>query len=174
MTLKVDDFKSKLVGGGARANLFKVTMSGGPGELDELASFMCKAASIPGSSVAAIPVAFRGRQVQVAGDRTFENWSVTLYNQGDFKLRQQFEQWLNSLNGHESGLNTAGLNPGDYQIDMTVDQLDRQENVLATYTIKGAFPISVSAIELGFDANDAIEEFTVEFAYQYWTSAATS
>lgn len=168
MSLKVDDFKSKLTGGGARANLFNCLINfpsgGGP---TELTSFMCKGASIPGSSVASIDVPFRGRQIKVAGDRTFENWSATIINEASFEIRKAFESWLAKINGHESG--TGQTNPSDYQADIEVQQLDRNNNVLATYKIVGAFPVSVGSIDLSYDSND-IEEFSVEFAYQYWTS----
>lgn len=174
MALGIDDFKAKLKGGGARANLFRVTCnfpSFVQGDV-ELASFMCKGASLPPSTVAAVAVPFRGRQLQIAGDRTFEPITLTFFNDTDFSIRNAFERWMNGINGHTT--NTGVLSPSDYQADMIIEQLDRQENVLKTYTIRGAFPTSVAAIELSNDTNDAIEEFTVELQVQYWESGTTN
>lgn len=174
MALGIDDFKAKLKGGGARANLFRVTCnfpSFVQGDV-ELTSFMCKGASLPASTLAAIAVPFRGRQLQIAGDRTFEPVTLTFFNDTDFSIRNAFERWMNGINGHTT--NTGVLSPSDYQADMIIEQLDRQENVLKTYTVRGAFPTSVAAIELSNDSNDAIEEFTVELQVQYWESGTTS
>jgi hypothetical protein len=171
----VDDFKGRLIGGGARANLFKVIVPNPPvgaGLNTELLSFTCKGAQLPASVVAQIDVPFRGRQLKVAGDRTFENWTITVYNEDAQDVRSAFESWMNSINEH---VNNVGVkNPRDYQSDLIVQQLDRQKGVTKEYDIRGAFPVNVSAIDLSYDANDAIEEFTVEFAYQYWESRTTS
>ena len=171
----VDEFKARLIGGGARANLFKVIINNPPigaGLNTELLSFTCKGAQLPGSVVAQIDVPFRGRQLKVAGDRTFENWTITAFNEDAQDVRSAFEGWMNSINEH---VNNVGVkNPRDYQADLIVQQLDRQENVTKSYDIRGAFPVNIGAIDLSYDANDAIEEFTVEFAYQYWESRTTS
>jgi len=173
-TLGVDDFKSKLVGGGARANLFKVTcnfpsLAGGN---TELASFMIKGASLPGSTIQAIEIPFRGRKLKIAGDRSFDVWSITVINDTKMEIRNAFERWMNSMNAHVA--NTGLTNPRDYQTDMTVEQLDKAGNVSKKYTIRGAFPVGVAAIELNYDTNDQIEEFTVELQYQYWESDTTT
>jgi hypothetical protein len=171
----VDSFKSKLIGGGARANLFKVIINNPPvgaGLDTELLSFTCKGAQLPASVVAQIDVPFRGRQLKVAGDRTFENWTITAYNEDAQDVRSAFESWMNSINEH---VNNVGVkNPSLYQADLIVQQLDRQNSITKEYAIRGAFPVNVSAIDLSYDANDAIEEFTIEFAYQYWESNTTS
>jgi hypothetical protein len=174
-TLGVDDFKAKLIGGGARANLFQVIVNNPPtgaGLNTELLSYTCKAASLPPSVVAQIDVPFRGRQLKVAGDRTFENWTITIYNEDAQDVRSAFESWMNSINQHVANLGVK--NPRDYQADLIVQQLDRQATVTKSYDIRGAFPVNVSEIELNYENNDAIEEFTVEFAYQYWESRTTS
>ena len=173
-TLGVDDFKSKLIGGGARPNLFKaiVNFPGYAGGDTELASFMCKGAQLPGSQIAQLDVPFRGRQLKIAGDRTFENWSITVINDTGMEIRNAMERWMNGMNEH---VNNAGLaNPTDYQADMGVQQLDKAGNITKEYTIRGAYPINVSGIDLSYDTNDTIEEFTVELAYQYWESGTTS
>ena len=171
----VDSFKSKLIGGGARANLFKVIINNPPvgaGLDTELLSFTCKGAQLPASVVAQIDVPFRGRQLKVAGDRTFENWTITAYNEDSQDVRSAFGSWMNSNNEH---VNNVGVkNPSLYQADLIVQQLDRTNNVTKEYAIRGAFPVNVSAIDLSYDANDAVEEFTIEFAYQYWESNTTS
>jgi hypothetical protein len=173
-TLGVDDFKSKLIGVGARPNLFKaiVNFPAYAGGDTELTSFMCKGAQLPASVIAQLDVPFRGRQLKIAGDRTFENWSITVINDTGMEIRNAMERWMNGMNEH---VNNTGLsNPTDYQADMAVEQLDKAGNVTKTYTIRGAYPVNVSAIDLSYDSNDAIEEFTVELAYQYWESGTTS
>ena len=172
--LGVDDFKSKIRGGGARPNLFKATVNFptyAAGDV-ELTSFMCKGAQLPASVMTAIDVPFRGRQLRVAGDRTFEPWTVTIINDTDFAVRDSMERWLNGINNHKAN---AGLtNPVDYQADLIVDQLDRDGNEIKTYNFRGAFPVNISNIELSYETVDTIEEFTVEFQIQYWESNTTS
>ena len=174
MVLGVDDFKAKLKGGGARPNLFKVTLNFPSFAVAdvELASFMCKGASIPASIIDPIAVPFRGRQLQISGDRTFEPWTVTIINDTDFGVRNPLERWMNGINGHSS--NTGLPNPADYQADLMVEQLDRDESVLKKYVFKGAFPTRVDAMELNYDTTGTIEEFACEFQIQYWTSDTTS
>jgi len=173
-TLGVDDFKSKLIGGGARPNLFKaiVNFPAYAAGDTELTSFMCKGAQLPGSTIAQLDVPFRGRQLKIAGDRTFENWIITVINDTGMEVRNAMERWMNGMNEH---VNNTGLsNPTDYQADMAIEQLDKAGNITKTYTIRGAYPINVSAIELSYETNDQIEEFTVELAYQYWEADTTS
>jgi len=172
--LGVDDMKAKLVGGGARPNLFKVTMSF-PSYVTanvELASYMVKATSMPASTIAPITVPFRGRQLQIAGDRTFDPWSVTVINDTDFNVRNSFEQWMNGINQHKQ--NTGLTQPSSYMADMIVQQLDKDGTVEKTYNIRGTFPTNLGAIELSYDSENAIEEFEVEMQIQYWESDKTT
>ena len=172
--LNIDDFKAKLKGGGARANLFKATINFpayAQGDV-EITSFMCKAAQLPASMMGIIEIPFRGRQLRIAGDRTFESWSPTIINDTDFKVRNAMERWMNGINAHSA--NTGLVAPADYSADLVVEQLDRDEAVLKRYNFRGCFPTSISAIDLAYEANDAIEEFTVEFQVQYWESNTTS
>jgi hypothetical protein len=172
--LGVDDMKAKLVGGGARPNLFKVTM-GFPSYVTadvSLASYMCKAASMPASTIAPIMVPFRGRQLQIAGDRTFEAWNITVINDTDFNVRNSFEQWMNGINQHET--NTGLTQPSSYMADMIVEQLDKDGTVKKKYDIRGTFPTSLGAIELAYTDENTIEEFTVELQVQYWESNKTT
>jgi hypothetical protein len=172
--LGVDDFKSKLRGGGARPNLFKATLNfpAYAGGDVELSSFLCKTAQLPVSEMALVNVPFRGRQLKIAGDRTFQNWTVTIINDTDFSVRDAMERWMNGINAHAA--NTGLSNPVDYEADLSVDQLDRNGDVLKTYNFRGCFPVNVGEIALSYETNDAIEEFTVEFAIQYWESNTTS
>ena len=171
----VDEFKSRLTGGGARGNLFQITLAnprGGLGvELDiDFASFMCEGGQLPASTVGTIEIPFRGRQLKVAGDRVFDPWSVTVINDTEFKVRDQMEVWMNAIANHADA---GGVqNPELYFADLKVEQFDRDERVIKTYTFKDAWPSAVSAIELSY-ADDQIERFTIEWQYQYWTSNTT-
>lgn len=172
--LGVDDFKSKLRGGGARPNLFKATINfpvyaGGD---VELTSFLCKAAALPASSTGVLTVPFRGRQLKIAGDRVFEDWTVTIINDTDFAIRDPMERWLNGINSHSA--NTGFTNPVDYQADLVVEQLDRDANILKRYNFRGCFPTAVTAITVDYDTVDQLETFDVTFAIQYWESNTTS
>ena len=172
--LNIDDFKAKLKGGGARPNLFKATINFpayAQGDV-EITSFMCKAAQLPSSVMGIIEVPFRGRQLKIAGDRTFETWSPTILNDTDFVVRDSMERWMNGINAHSA--NTGLVAPADYSADLVVEQLDRDETVLKRYNFRGCFPTNISAIDLAYETNDAIEEFTVDFQVQYWESATTS
>jgi len=174
MVNSVDDFKAKLKGGGARANLFKATINFpayANGDV-ELTSFMCTAAQLPASTMGVIAIPFRGRQLKIAGDRTFEQWSPTIINDTDFNIRNAMERWMNGINAHSA--NTGLTAPVDYEADLIVEQLDRDETVLKTYNFRGCFPSAISAIDLAYGTNDAIEEFTVTFEMQYWESNTTS
>lgn len=172
--LGVDDFKSKLTGGGARPNLFKATVNfpGYAGGDVELTSFMCKAAQLPSSTIGTIPLPFRGRILQLAGDRTFEPWTITIVNDTNFKVRNAFERWMNGINSHNN--NTGLTNPVQYQADMVVEQLDKSGVTVKRYDFRGTFPTALSAIEVSYDSTDQIEEFQVELQVQYWESNTTS
>lgn len=172
--LGVDDFKSKLKGGGARPNLFNVRLNFPAYALGdaELTSFMTKAAALPASNVAPITVPFRGRQLKIAGDRTFEEWTITVINDTGFEVRNAMERWMNGINSHNA--NTGFNDPAEYQTDLSVDQLDKDGLVLKTYNFRGCFPTAITAIELSYDTVDTLEEFQVTFQVQYWESDTTS
>ncbi len=180
----ISDFKNKLSGGGARPNLFEVVLSFpadlGIGEsvLTE-SRFLVKTAALPASNVAPIEVPFRGRVLKIAGDRTFEPWTVTIMNDSKFSLRNAFETWVEKIQAaNENITQVTGL--GDeqdatgYFADMFVHQLSRdaskgdKANILRSYKFTDVFPSNVSAIDLDFGSNDAVEEFTVELQIQYW------
>ena len=146
--LGVDDFKSKLTGGGARANLFKATVNF-PSYVAtsdvELTSFLCKGASIPSSVIAPIDLMFRGRHLQMAGDRTFEPVSLTIINDSEYKVRNQFEVWMNGINQHNN--NTGLVDMNDYTADIVVEQLRKDGTVSKSYNLRGCWPTNLSAIE---------------------------
>ncbi len=172
--LGVDDFKSKLRGGGARANLFKATINFptyANGDV-EITSFLCEAAQLPGSTIGTIVVPFRGRQLKMAGDRTFDVWTPTIINDTDFRIRDSMERWMNGMNGHQT--NTGLTNVTDYEADLIVDQIDKDGSILKTYNFRGCFPTAVSPIDLNYASENEIERFTVEFQVQYWESNTTT
>ena len=172
----VDEFKSRLAGGGARGNLFQVTLANPRGGLGvgldvDFASFMCEGAQLPASTVGTITIPFRGRQLKMAGDRTFDVWTVTIINDTGFKIRDEMEKWMNAISNHADAGGTQ--NPELYFTDLKVDQFDRDKNVVKSYTSKDAWPSEVSAIDLSYGDTDTIERFTVTWQYQYWTSNTT-
>jgi hypothetical protein len=175
--LRVDDFRGKMTGGGARANLFEVNINfpAVAGGDTELTNFMCRAAQIPGMTTGVVEVPFRGRILKFPGDRTFEDWTITVYNDTNFTVRDGFESWMNSLNTHigNVGLVTDNAGYGTYLSDMTVSQLNQSGDVVKKYNIRNAFPSNIAPIELSYDQQTAIEEFQVTISYDYWTNDNT-
>ena len=172
----INDFKAKLAGGGARANQFKVVMpfpgyAQVGGEIEDLA-FLCQGAQLPAMTLTNVDVPFRGRQVKIAGDRTFADWTITVLNDTNFKLRNAFERWQNGINNMTD--NEGLTNPVDYQVDAFVDQLDRNGNTIKSYTLRGAYPNAVAEIPLNFGTNNEVETFDVTFSYQYFESNTTT
>ena len=175
----IADFKGKLTGGGARPNLFEVQLAKLPTGIGwdaDIFQFMCKAASLPASTIANIDVPFRGRIFKVAGDRTVDVWSITVINDEDFKLRNSFEEWMDRIAKLDNNL--GATTPDSYMVDAEVFQLGRGSKinssgnggsnnaVLKQYKMQSIFPTSLSAIDLSYDTGDTIEEFTVEFQVQ--------
>ena len=166
----ISNFKSKLTGGGARANLFEVVLTFPDAAQPDTAvldksRFLVKGANLPASNVAQIEVPFRGRVLKIAGDRTIDSWTVTVINDTDFGVRSAFERWMNTINRMSD--NTGLVNPADYQADAYVYQLDRDGSTLRSYRFYDTFPTQVGPIELSYDAQ-GIQEFTVELQVQYW------
>ena len=173
------------VGQGVKPNMFMVDVNF-PGSLGksaddlETTNIMCKSAALPGSNLGVIEVPFRGRTVKIAGDRTFDTWTVTFFNDKDFKLRAFFEEWANKINSHEA--NTSELfvpnSSTGYTADLKVKQLEKDDtttgSVLRQYTLFYCFPTNVSQIDLAYDSNDQIEEFTVEWQYSYFKAEGGS
>ena len=190
----ITQFKSRL-NGGVRPNLYEVEINfptgiGGNGGSDDqkvsLSSqgrYLCRSTSLPTHSQGLIEVPFRGRFLKIPGDRTFEAWTATFYNTADFNLRAAFEQWINLGNQVDENIGaTTGLDA--IFKDIYIRQLSKdastsmdsgptpsfgvdKNQVLRTYKLFDAWPTSVGAINVAFDSNDALEEFDVEFQYQY-------
>jgi hypothetical protein len=167
---KITDFKSKLSGGGTRSNLFEVELafpaavSVDPNVLDK-ARFLVKTAALPASNVSPVEVAFRGRTLRLAGDRTFESWTITVINDTDFAIRSAFEKWSNYMNRLSD--NTGTTDPALYQADAFVYQLNRDGSILRAYHFYDVFPTAISAINLAYET-DSIQEFTVEMQVHWW------
>ena len=200
----IDSFRSRLVGGGARPNLFEVKLVYPEGIATSVADkelpidtrFMVKAANLPASNINVIDIPFRGRNLKIAGDRTFDVWTITVINDTTFRLRNAFEAWMNRINRVDNA--TGEVTPIDYQTNAYVYQLGRdvtkagssvgvseyigdsvgklgkqkatnaKVEVLKTYKFHGIFPTNVSAIELSYDQSDSVEEFTVDLQVQWW------
>ena len=180
----ITNFRDRLVGGGARPNMFEVnlTLPSGlipQGDFTQDIRFMIKAAEIPAAIIGNIPVPFRGRVLPVAGDRTFNPWTVTIINDAQFNIRDAMEQWSNKINDLQ--FDVGDINPADYQTKAEVFQLSRQggaavsssggEDIvtLRQYDFEGIYPNAVSSIPLDYGATDQIEEFQVTFNYLFWT-----
>ena len=176
------DFKQKLTGGGARSNLFEVeieypieiAVDSSPNGPKEFGKFMIKSAEIPASNLGNIPVPFRGRVLPIAGDRTFDPWTVTIINDTNFRIREAMEVWSNSINDLQTSQGT--INPAEYQTSAKVKQLSRKGgvdpgkiDVLREYRFEGIYPNVVSSIPLDYGATDQIEEFQVTFNYLFYS-----
>ena len=172
----ITDFKAKLAGGGVRANQFKVTMpfpgyAQVGGETEELA-FLCSATTVPAFSVGEVPINFRGRPIYVAGDRSFDTWSITVLNDTNMKLRNAFARWQNGINNMSD--NEGLTNPADYQTDAFVDQLDRNGNNIKSYTLRGCFPTSIGSIDLSYEPTTTVQTFGVTLRFQFMESNTTT
>ena len=173
----IDDFKANLIGGGARANQYRVTITAPPGIAIGLdvrrTSFLVTASNLPAQTLAEIAIPFRGRQIYIAGDRSFEEtWSTTFMNDTDFMIRNAMERWSNGINDLAAG--TGVIAPADYQTDLTVEQLDRDDTVLKSYIFRSAWPIGVSSIDLTSENATSIEEFSVTWRYQHFEASAVN
>ena len=170
---KITDFKSKLTGGGARPNLLEVELAF-PEEIEiandvkDKSRFLVKAAALPASNITPIDINFRGRILKIAGDRTFDTWTVTVINDTDFAIRSAFEKWMNQINKLSDA--TGAQDPADYQEDAFVHQLDRDGSTLRTYKFFDVFPTNISQVDLSYETIDTLEEFTVELQVLYWES----
>ena len=184
----ITNFRDRLVGGGARPNMFEVNITlpeqiAPNGDISQDMRFLVKGAEIPAAVIGNIPVPFRGRVLPVAGDRTFDPWTVTVINDAQFNIRDAMEQWSNLINDLQ--FDVGDINPADYQTKAEVFQLSRQSQgsggqsagkggeiiqTLRTYNFEGIYPNAVSSIPLDYGATDQIEEFQVTFNYLFWTT----
>lgn len=174
MPLNVSEFQQQLQGQGARASLFEVQLAfpgtvAGRGNAELKSRFMVRATSLPGSSVSIMPVFYQGREVKLAGDRTFDTWGTTVINDEDFAIRTSIEDWMQQINAHEGNIRSLT----QYKTpEMTVSQLNKQGQAIRTYTFVNVWPTDLAPIDLDWGNQNVIEEFTCTWSYDYWTVGA--
>ena len=183
MPFNVQAFRASMVTDGARSSLFDVQMTfplavgtggtapGSFGSAQQQVTFRARGTSLPGDSISSIGVNYFGREIKLAGNRSFTDWSITVIQDEDFNLRNAFERWMSGINSHVANLRLPAMLPGDggYQQDAYVTQYSKTGDIIKVYKLVGCFPTDVSAIDVDW-SNDGIEEFTVAFAYQWWES----
>ena len=158
----INEFKANLIGAGPRANRFKVFIPRLPGGQE----FLIKAASLPGQTITPLPVTFQGMTVNIAGDRTYETWATTVYNDNDFSVKGAIEEWMQEIVPYASSNGTVGY---EYMADRaTVTQLDRADNIIATYEFFNMWPTALGAITLDSSTGDAVEEFEATWVYSHF------
>lgn len=170
MAFDINDIRSKLVGGGASPNKFMVNITNPATNIADLDTpFMVKATSLPAYTVGQIEVPYFGRKIKLVGDRTYESWTVTVINDENFKVRQAMELWQNSMNSARGNTTLFGTaSPSAYKSEAEVNQYSKDGSILRTYNFHGIFPVNIAAIDLNWETVDAIQEFTVEFAYDWF------
>lgn len=171
MSFDINDMRSQLVYGGAKASLFQVQITNPVNPIADIKTpFMVKAASIPPSVLGQIEVPYMGRKIKLAGDRTFESWTVTVINDEDFLIRNAMEQWSNSINGMKTNITAFDTSsPNQYKSEAIITQFSKTGVPLRVYNFHGLFPTNIAAIEMAWETTDQIEEFTVEFQYDWWS-----
>jgi len=174
----VNAFRTTLTGDGARANLFDVQLPFPSyvqfgGGASQLATFQVKAAQLPGTTIGTAPLYYFGREVKLAGNRQYQDWTVQVINDENFTIRSAMEQWANGINGPVTNVrNTAAeVIDGGYGVDATVTQYGKDGSQIAQYQFIGIWPTDLSPVELEWGTNDSVEEFTVTFAVQYFLSS---
>jgi hypothetical protein len=180
MAFNVAEFRANMIGDGARPNLFQVsltfpTIATNGTAASQKATFMARAAQLPGSTVGTVPVYYFGREMKFAGNRTFTDWTLQIINDEDFSIRNALESWMNAINSNAGNQrNSNAINPSSYSVDAVVTQYGKSGNELKKYNFVGVFPIDVAPIDLDWSSNDTIEEFSATFAFQYWESNTTT
>ena len=180
MAFNVAEFRANMVGDGARPNLFQVTLAfptiaANGAAAGQKTTFMAKSAQLPGSTVNQLPLYYFGRELKFSGNRTFTDWTLQIINDEDFLIRNALESWMNALNSHASNVRNSGaVNPSSYSVDAEVTQFGKAGNVLKKYKFVGMFPVDIAPIDLDWQTNDTIEEYSTTFAFQYWESDTTS
>ena len=192
----ISKFKSTVVdvSGLARANLFQVDLdfpdavksatnwkenTGGKygGSPEKLGKFFVRAAQLPSSTIGVVEVPFRGRMLKIAGDRTFEPWTITIMNDQNYTIRSAMEIWLGQIQETDHNFSNLGVvtpksgTATDHTYGtMKVTQLSRggSQGKIVEYKFKNCYPSSISAIDLDWGSNDAIQEYTVEFQISHW------
>jgi len=180
MAFNVTEFRSNMIGDGARPNLFSIslifpTIATNGSLSGQKLTFMAKAAQLPGSTINQVPVYYFGREVKFAGNRSFADWSIQIINDEDFTIRNSMESWMNAINSHAGNVrNSAAQNAVGYTTDAIVTQYGKTGQPLKSYKFVGMFPLDLAPIDLDWGNNDSIEEYSVTFAYQWWETNTTS
>ncbi len=158
----INQFKANLVGAGPRNNRFEVYIPRAGAKIQ----FLCKTASLPGQVIEAQEIKYKGLTVKLAGDRTFENWTVGVYNDTDFSVRNGIEDWMQDIIPLDSSVGPTGF---EYMVDKaSVSQLGRDDSIIATYEFFNMWPVNLGVIELDSEGASELEQFTVEFAYSHF------
>lgn len=178
MSFNVTQFRTNLTGDGARADLFDIQLPFPSyvdlgGQAGQLVTFQAKAAQLPGTTIGTAPVYYFGRQVKLAGNRQYQDWTIQVLNDENFTIRSAMEQWANGINDPVLNVRntSAEVIDGGYGVDATVTQYGKDGTQIQQYQFIGIWPTDVSPIELDWGTQDAVEEFTVTFAVQYFLSA---
>jgi hypothetical protein len=180
MAFNVAEFRSNMIGDGARPNLFQVslvfpTIAAGGTAAGQKATFQAKSAQLPGATIGTVPLYYFGRELKFAGNRTFTDWTLQIINDEDFTIRNSLESWMNSINSHAGNLrNNQAAAPSGYSVDASVTQYGKTGDPLKSYKFVGMFPVDIAPIDLDWGSNDVIEEYAVTFAYQWWEADQTS
>lgn len=181
MSFNIDAFRTQLVGDGARPNLFEIqlvfpTFVTLGAAAQQKVTFLCKSAQLPGSTVGVAPLFYKGREVKLAGNRTWQDWTIQVINDEDMVIRNAFEQWVNGLNSPQDNVRSpaATIIDGGYGVDAQVTHFGKNGNIIKQYQLIGMWPMDISPIELDWGQNDTVEEFTATLAMQYWLDPALS
>ena len=180
MAFNVAEFRANLIGDGARPNLFQViltlpTYANNSTAAGQKLQFMAKAAQLPGSTIGQVPLYYFGRELKFAGNRSFADWTLQIINDEDFLIRNSMESWMNAINSHAGNVRSANaVSPSSYSVDATVNQYGKTGAIINSYKFVGMFPLDVAPIDLDWSSNDTIEEYSVTFAFQHWTNAAST
>jgi hypothetical protein len=180
MAFNVAEFRANMIGDGARPNLFSVslifpTIVANATGAGQKITFMAKTAQLPGSTIGTVPVYYFGREMKFPGNRSFADWTLTIINDEDFAIRNSLESWMNALNSHNNNVRAgAAISSTGYSVDASVTQYGKNGNELKKYNFVGMFPLDLAPIDLDWGSNDAIEEYTCTFAYQFWETNTTT
>ena len=178
MPFNVAEFRSQLEFDGARPNLFRVSMPfptsvvPSAGNAQSKLTYMAKTSQLPGTTSGQVQVFYFGRDVKLAGNRTYPEWTMTVINDEDFAVRRAIEQWMNGITSASGNLrNPAFKSATSYTVDAGVEQYAKTGEVIKKYKFVGMFPVDLTPIDLDWGSNDTIEEYAVTWSYQYWTDS---
>jgi hypothetical protein len=128
-------------------------------------------ATIPQRTQGKITLKYHGMELVLPGDYAKEDLVVTFINDYEWETRSFFERWM-----EDNIQQVAQVNNRNYAYDliadssMTVNQLGRTNESLASYNFYDVFPTVVGPIELAMANADQLETYTVTFAYSYWVN----